>query len=336
MSSSAQRVFVTGAAGYLGGNTVLRLLEKHPDANLALLVRDESQGKILSSYWPNVEIVQGSLDDVELMRREAAKSDVVLQTASADHAPSAIALIEGLAQHKPNPGYFIHVSGTGMLHDVSNGYGNLAERVYSDISELKEVTSLPIEGNIHRDVDAAVLAAHEATNVPVAIISPPTIHGVGKGPVKNRSLQIPFLTEAIIKRGKGFQVLEGQNMWSHVHIDDAADAFIVLVEEALKPNGGNAQWGDEGYYFIEAGDFKWGDVAAAISKQLSAKGAIPTAEVDKVPVEDASAYHPWAPLLWGGNSRVRADRLRALGWGPKHLDILASVPEMVAQEIKKA
>jgi len=29
----------------------------------------------------------------------------------------------------------------------------------------------------------------------------------------------------------------------------------MLVEEALKPNGGNAQWGDEGYYFAEAGEF---------------------------------------------------------------------------------
>jgi hypothetical protein len=40
-----------------------------------------------------------------------------------------------------------------------------------------------------------------------------------------------------------------------VHVDDLSDAFILLVEEALKPNGGNAQWGDEGYYFAEAGEF---------------------------------------------------------------------------------
>lgn len=40
-----------------------------------------------------------------------------------------------------------------------------------------------------------------------------------------------------------------------VHVDDLSDAFILLVEEALKPSGGNAQWGDEGYYFAEAGEF---------------------------------------------------------------------------------
>jgi hypothetical protein len=40
-----------------------------------------------------------------------------------------------------------------------------------------------------------------------------------------------------------------------VHIDDLSDAFILLAEESLKPNGGNAQWGGEGYYFAEAGEF---------------------------------------------------------------------------------
>lgn len=47
-----------------------------------------------------------------------------IETASADHAPGAIAMIEGLSQREPSPGYFIHVSGTGMFHDVSNGFGD--------------------------------------------------------------------------------------------------------------------------------------------------------------------------------------------------------------------
>ena len=40
-----------------------------------------------------------------------------------------------------------------------------------------------------------------------------------------------------------------------LHIDDASSAFITLVEEALKPNGGKAQWGNDGYYFAEADEF---------------------------------------------------------------------------------
>jgi hypothetical protein len=90
--------------------------------------------------------------------------------------------------------------------------GQPSDKVYHDIADLVEITSLPLE-NLHRDVDVAVLAGHERFKVPTAIVSPPMIHGVGKGPIKTRSIQIPFLVEAILKRGKGFQVLEGQNIW---------------------------------------------------------------------------------------------------------------------------
>ena len=59
----------------------------------------------------------------------------------------------------------------------------------------------------------AVLEAQRTLHVPTAIVSPPTIHGVGNGPIKTRSIQVPALAEAILKRGKAFQVLEGQNFW---------------------------------------------------------------------------------------------------------------------------
>jgi hypothetical protein len=79
---------------------------------------------------------------------------------------------------------------------------------------LVEITSFPIENHFHRDVDIAVLEGNKKFNVPTAIVSPPLLHGIGKGPIKTRSIQIPFLTDAVLKRGKGFQVLEGQNIWN--------------------------------------------------------------------------------------------------------------------------
>ncbi len=43
--------------------------------------------------------------------------------AAADHVPAVLSLIEGLGQKKPTPGYFIQISGTGILNDVPNGFG---------------------------------------------------------------------------------------------------------------------------------------------------------------------------------------------------------------------
>jgi nucleoside-diphosphate-sugar epimerase len=118
-----------------------------------------------------------------------------------------------------------------------------------------------------------------------------------------------------------------------VHINDLATAYILLVEEALKPNGGAATWGPEAYYFTETADHTWLDVTAAIAKIAHGRGAILTADIDQLDVAEASKVHPWAPLLWGGNCRSRADRLRSLGWKPAGPTIYESLPAMVDFEI---
>ncbi|KAF8855924.1 NAD(P)-binding protein [Acephala macrosclerotiorum] len=332
--SASPRVFVTGVSGYVGGHTVLRIFEKHPEWHVVLLVRNEEQKKTVLAKWPQAEVVIGDLDNKALMISEGSKADVVLQAASSDHIPAVNALIEGLSQKKPNPGYFIQVTGTGILNDVPNGFGNPSDKVYHDIADLAELTSLPLENHVHRDVEMAVLDAQKKFKVPTAILSPPTIHGIGKGPVKTRSIQIPFMAESVLKRGKGFQILEGQNIWDATHIDDVASAFILLAEEALKPNGGKAQWGDNGYYFASGPEFKWGEVATAIANFAAKDGLIKSTEVDKLSVADASALHPWAPLIWGGNCRSRSDRLLQLGWKPQGPSIFESIPSMVLQESK--
>jgi hypothetical protein len=108
-----------------------------------------------------------------------------------------------------------------MLHDVTNGYGNPSSKIYKDVADVLEATSLD-ESHVHRNVDASVISAGEKYGIKTAIVSPPTIHGIGKGLIKNRSLQIPFLTEGILKRGKAFTVGEGNNIWDskllHFHI----------------------------------------------------------------------------------------------------------------------
>jgi hypothetical protein len=126
----------------------MRIMEKHPEWNVVVLVRTEEHKKIVLGRWPSIEVVIGDLDDKELLIKEGSKADVVLrmylnstdlkifphtgrfnanstgtETASSDHVPGVQALIEGLSQKKPTPGYFIHVSGTGMMNDVSNGFG---------------------------------------------------------------------------------------------------------------------------------------------------------------------------------------------------------------------
>jgi hypothetical protein len=79
---------------------------------------------------------------------------------------------------------------------------------------------------------------------------------------------------------------------------------------------------------------RWGDISTAVAKIAHDSGLIKSTEVDKLSVEEATALHPWAPILWGGNSRGSAERLRALGWKSKGKTIAESLPGMIEFEAK--
>lgn len=75
----APKVFVTGATGYIGGDALFHLSQKHSNFDLALLVRSEDKAKKVQSKYPNARIVLGSLEDSDTIRREAAWADIVIQ-----------------------------------------------------------------------------------------------------------------------------------------------------------------------------------------------------------------------------------------------------------------
>lgn len=72
----------------------------------------------------------------------------------------------------------------------------------------------------------------------------------------------------------------------------------------------------------------------SIAKILHVQGIIKSADIDKLSTADALALHPWAPLIWGGNSRSRSDRLHQLGWKAAGPNVFDSLPSMIAEEVK--
>lgn len=72
------RVFATGASGYLGGNTISRLVDKHPEWDVVVLARSEEQEQKINAAWPDAQVVVGDLDDAAVLIDEASKANVVL------------------------------------------------------------------------------------------------------------------------------------------------------------------------------------------------------------------------------------------------------------------
>jgi nucleoside-diphosphate-sugar epimerase len=258
-----------------------------------------------------------------------------IDAASADHVSSAKSLVAGLAK-RPSTGHrhLIHVSGTGVLADYASEAGKKTERVWSDVDDVLEITtSLPLSQS-HRATDQAVIEGGLAANVPTAIIAPPTNYGVGRGPLNRRSMQVPMLIAAFLKRGKGFTIGEGAATWGQLSVDDTASAVIFMVNEALLGTESKADWGKEGYYFPENGEFSWQEVATATAQYLVGKGVFASAELDRLAAEDTVQYFLYGPFVWGANCRAVGHRINALGWRPRDKSLLDDLPAQIESELK--
>ncbi|KAF2736931.1 NAD(P)-binding protein [Polyplosphaeria fusca] len=332
------KLFITGSTGYIGGDALYVITKTFPDLEITAVVRNSAKGAKVASQYPNVRLVYGDLDSIDLLTEEASKADVVVHTANCDHVASAEALLKGLGQ-KEGKSWLIHTSGTGMLSFADfdrKSYGQRSEKVYDDWDGIKEVTSIP-DHAAHRNVDKIILGASDQYpgKVSTAIVCPPCIWGPGRGPDNKKSMQVYRMASATLKRGKGFHVEEGKNRWTEIHVQDLSDVYAALVNAALE-GGGKATWNDEGYYFTENGDIVWEDIAKGIAKAAFDKGLIKTVDVENVSPEEAEKLSSFGSYLWGMNSRCRAYRARKLlGWNPKQPKVESVLPTIVEGEAKE-
>ena len=74
LSAAILTVFRTGATGYIGGDALYVLYNKHPEWQYTTLVRTEEKAKQLTAKFPNISVVYGSLDVLE---EESKKADII-------------------------------------------------------------------------------------------------------------------------------------------------------------------------------------------------------------------------------------------------------------------
>lgn len=333
-------IFFTGATGYIGGPILYQLLQKKDAYKITALVRDKQKADKLKEH--GVVAVIGSLDDTSVIAEEAYKADVVIHTANADHLGSAKAIV-GAFQRKfketGKKGIYIHTSGSGIVH-VSTQGNSASEKIYHD-DDTAEVNAIPVT-NPHRDVDTFIFENNAAYDL--VVIAPSTIYGQGKifADISNTvSSQIPLAIKGALKAKKPQRIGKGLNIWSNVHVSDVADLFILLLEKLLKGELKDPE--SQGYYFAENGEHKWGAIHDEIAKILHKKGIASDTSVAEINTEEeiVKAYgFPEAAYYISGNSRIKANKGRKIGWAPKHggddvfKSIEADVDYLLSQEKK--
>jgi nucleoside-diphosphate-sugar epimerase len=285
----SKKVFVTGAAGYIGGSVAVRLLKA--GYQVKGLTRSQTSADKLRSL--GVEPVLGDLSDVELVTKCAREADIVVDAADSDNEAAVKTLISAL---NGSDKVLIHTSGSSIVADQANG--EPSDRIFDETTKYKPEP----QKQARVDIDNMVIESAK-DGIRAVVICPCLIYGQGLG-INSESQQIPGLIKLAIESGVAKHIGRGENIWSTVHIEDLADLYLLVIEKA--PSGGL-------FLFAENGEVTFKQLVEKIKEGLDLK-----TPVANWPIEDASAKFGAGMAIFGlgSNSRIRGVKSRELGWQP--------------------
>jgi nucleoside-diphosphate-sugar epimerase len=290
------RVFVTGATGYIGGSIAAKLIAG--GHQVTGLTRTQEGAEKLRAF--GIEPVVGMLIDRDTLQHAARSADAVINAANSDDANAVEALLEALYGSDKT---FIQTSGSSAIGD--RAAGELSERVFHEDSVFEPLPERAGRVLIDRTILAA---AHRG--VRSVVIRPSLIYGIGHGAHRD-SVQVPKLIALAKKYGAPRHVGRGLNIWSHLHIDDVVDLYLLALERA--PAGS--------LFYAENGECSMRTISEAIGRVQGNRAP------QDWPIEEAFAeLGAGAYTTYGSNSRVRADKARGmLGWQPKGAPLLDEI-----------
>ncbi|KAI9155668.1 aldehyde dehydrogenase [Paramyrothecium foliicola] len=297
-----------------------------PDLSVRALFRDRAKADALATVFPNVQVVEGTLDDVALIEEEAKKADIILNLANTKHLESVQAIHKALKGRETSgkPSYWIQISGASLLAaaelaDSKRVPGSSSDVVFDDL-DVSTIHST-IRQHPSRAVDNYILRiAAEEPHINTALVIPPIIYGPGQGPSNQRSVQIPELAKATLQRRRGLQVGEGLSRWGNVHIHDLGDLFTLLVKAALDDGSKSDDiWNLNGFYLTSIGELSFAEISGKVAEHAASKGWVSNQEVEKFSGEDSDRLLPHGSVLYGTNARGKSRRgPEVLGWKPQH------------------
>ncbi len=131
------------------------------------------------------------------------------------------------------------------------------------------------------------------------------------------SVQLPTLLADARKHGAARYVGAGEARWSHCHIDDVAEAFVLAL----------ASGKTGALYYPENGEQSWRELAEKIGRVLH----LPTRSISLA--EGIAAWGPRALWTYCSNARTRGVRIREdLGWTPRIDDVEGDLRRLAGQK----
>jgi len=239
MDLAKQKVFLTGATGFIGSHVVRRLvLDKH--AAVRALVRDPRKAQSLCKL--GVEVVEGDLNDFPTLERAVRGCSVVIHAAAQVSAvphrevfeQSNVAGTENLLRAAAGEAVarFLHLSSIAV-------FGLAARGEVTDHSPRQHSGDPYCDTKL--DGEETVWRYRRANHLPTVILRPSGVYGPG-------STHWSVIPLKRIKKGRMFLIGGGRGLLNYVYIDNLVDAILLAAEderavgEAFIVNDGATTW----------------------------------------------------------------------------------------------
>jgi nucleoside-diphosphate-sugar epimerase len=285
------RVFITGAAGFIGTATTRELIANgHQVVGLA---RSDDNARALENL--GAEVHRGALEDLDSLRKGAKKTDGTIHLAFIHdfskfaengqidkHAIEAMG--EALAgSHKP----FIVTSGT--LFVAPGRIATEEDPVMPGLPRVSETAGL----------------AFAARGVRAMAVRLPQVHG-GEG----RCGLVNWVLNIAREKGVSAYVGDGGNRWSGAHRLDVARLYRLALEKGVAGKSYHAV-ADEGVTVR--------DIAEIVGRHLE----LPVASI--APEKASEHFGMMAPFVGRDGAASSALTRQWLGWKPTQIGLIADI-----------
>lgn len=284
-------VFLTGASGWVGSAVAEDLLAA--GHQVTGLVRNAQKAQALVAL--GMQVVNGTLDDHQLLHDGASRADAVIHTAF-NHDFSCFS--ENCAQDERAIqilGEALHGSDRPLL--VTSGVAMIAP------GRLATENDLPFVAPAYprRSEPAARELADKGVRAATIRLSP-TVHGLGDHGF------IPILMDLAKQTGVSAWPEDAENRWAAVHRRDAATLYRLALETGMT---------QAVYHAVAEEGILFRDIAQAIGKHLG------------VPAEPRAREHfGWFADFASLDMAASSEQTRAvLGWNPTHPTLLADLAQ---------
>jgi len=219
------KIFVTGASGFVGSSVVRRLIKEGRD--IALLLREDSDTHRINDLLPKCQIIRGTMSKAELFGKE-------LQC----YAPNAFLHmawdgVKGADRDKPNQidnltasiKLFELASEIGCKHFVGLGsqaeYGLMSGR----ISERMSANPVSTYGAAKLATGVLLERCALALDVRFSWLRLFSSYGPGDDP----AWLLPYVITSLL-RGQEPSLTLAEQKWDYLHIDDVVSGIIATLD----------------------------------------------------------------------------------------------------------